>query len=107
MGSRTLSGIRTSNYCGEKIAKHQGRTPAVVAVAIALAALLASLEVGCGGRSNSPLSTIPTPTPTPSPTSPATGFPTFNHVFLVVEENHSFSEVIGNSSMPYFNSLAS
>jgi phosphatidylinositol-3-phosphatase len=106
MGSQTLSGIRTSNYCVEKIAKHQGRTPAVVAVAIALAALLGSLEVGCGGRSNSPLSTIPTPTPTPSPTSPATGFPTFNHVFLVVEENHSFSEVIGNSSMPYFNSLA-
>jgi acid phosphatase len=26
---------------------------------------------------------------------------------LVVEENHSYSEVIGNSSMPYFNSLAS
>lgn len=26
---------------------------------------------------------------------------------LVVEENHSFSEVIGNSAMPYFNSLAS
>lgn len=26
---------------------------------------------------------------------------------LVVEENHSYPEVIGNSSMPYFNSLAS
>lgn len=26
---------------------------------------------------------------------------------IVVEENHSYSEVIGNSSMPYFNSLAS
>jgi phosphatidylinositol-3-phosphatase len=29
------------------------------------------------------------------------------HVFLVVEENHSFSDVIGSSSMPYLNSLAS
>lgn len=29
------------------------------------------------------------------------------HVVLVVEENHSYSEVIGNSAMPYFNSLAS
>jgi hypothetical protein len=28
-------------------------------------------------------------------------------VFLIVEENHSYSEVIGNSSMPYLNGLAS
>jgi acid phosphatase len=33
--------------------------------------------------------------------------PTADHVFLVVLENHSFSEVIGSSSMPYLNSLAS
>jgi len=32
---------------------------------------------------------------------------TFNHVVLIVEENHSYSDVIGNSAMPYFNSLAS
>lgn len=41
-----------------------------------------------------------------SPVSTAST-PTFSHVFLVVEENHSYSEVIGNSSMPYLNSLAS
>jgi acid phosphatase len=28
-------------------------------------------------------------------------------VFLVVEENHSYSDVIGNSAMPYLNGLAS
>jgi acid phosphatase len=28
-------------------------------------------------------------------------------VFLVVEENHSYSDVIGNSAMPYLNALAS
>jgi phosphatidylinositol-3-phosphatase len=28
------------------------------------------------------------------------------HVVVVVEENHSYSSVIGNSSMPYLNSLA-
>jgi phosphatidylinositol-3-phosphatase len=33
--------------------------------------------------------------------------PQFAHVFLLVEENHSYSSVIGNSSMPYLNSLAS
>jgi phospholipase C len=32
--------------------------------------------------------------------------PLFGHVVLVVEENHSYSEVIGNSAMPYLNSLA-
>ena len=33
--------------------------------------------------------------------------PQFSHVFIVLEENHSFSDVIGNSNMPYLNSLAS
>ncbi|HET9183431.1 MAG TPA: alkaline phosphatase family protein [Candidatus Angelobacter sp.] len=33
--------------------------------------------------------------------------PKSNHVVVVVEENHSYSSVIGNSSMPFFNSLAS
>jgi len=33
--------------------------------------------------------------------------PTFSHVFVVVEENTNYSSVIGNSSMPYLNSLAS
>jgi acid phosphatase len=32
--------------------------------------------------------------------------PNSSHVFIVVEENHSSSSVIGSSSMPYFNSLA-
>jgi len=33
--------------------------------------------------------------------------PTFNHVFIVVEENTNYSSVIGNHSMPYLNALAS
>lgn len=33
--------------------------------------------------------------------------PTFSHVILVIEENHSYSEVIASSAMPYLNSLAS
>src|SRR5438105_9706815 len=32
--------------------------------------------------------------------------PQSGHVFLVMEENHSYSSVIGSSSMPYFNALA-
>jgi hypothetical protein len=34
------------------------------------------------------------------------GAPQFGHVFLVLEENHSYASVIGSSSMPYLNSLA-
>ena len=33
--------------------------------------------------------------------------PQFTHEFIVLEENHSFSDVIGSSSMPYLNGLAS
>ena len=32
--------------------------------------------------------------------------PQSNHVVVVVEENHSYSSVIGNTAMPYLNSLA-
>jgi acid phosphatase len=38
--------------------------------------------------------------------SGGSGLPEFSHVFIVVEENHSFSDVIGNASMPYLNGLA-
>jgi acid phosphatase len=51
---------------------------------------------GCGGTSRSMM--------TPSG---GTAVPAQDHVFLVVLENHSFSQVIGSPSMPYLNSLAS
>jgi acid phosphatase len=35
-----------------------------------------------------------------------TNVPQFAHVFIVVEENHSFQQVIGQPSMPVLNSLA-
>jgi hypothetical protein len=33
--------------------------------------------------------------------------PSFTHVFVVLEENTNYADVIGNKSMPYLNSLAS
>jgi len=50
---------------------------------------------GCGGGSQS--------------TAPLTSNKSiqFSHVFVLVEENHSFADVIGNSNMPYLNGLAS
>ena len=62
-----------------------------------LAVLLTALVMhmtGCGGHG---LSQTPV----------SAGQPTFSHVIVVVEENHSYSDVIGNSSLPYLNGLAS
>jgi phospholipase C len=58
----------------------------------------AVLQLACGGSGSGNTITVQTPVPS--------GQPTFSHVVLLVEENHSYSEVIGNSSMPYLNSLA-
>jgi acid phosphatase len=44
--------------------------------------------------------------PGPPPPASAT-VPQFGHLVVVVGENHSYYEVIGNSAMPYLNSLAS
>src|SRR5438270_12727639 len=33
--------------------------------------------------------------------------PVSNHVYVVFEENSNYSDIIGNGSMPYLNSLAS
>jgi len=55
--------------------------------------------VGCGGTSG-----------VSSPFAPSQGSPNaapqFSQVVLVVEENHSYSDVIGNPNMPFLNSLA-
>lgn len=56
--------------------------------------MVAGLELACGSGGVKQV------------TAPA-GAPTFDHVVLVVEENHSYSDVIGTSAMPYLNSLAS
>lgn len=65
----------------------------------------ATLQFGCGGGGNS---ATPTTTTTTTGTDPAStnGIPHFSHVFLIIEENHSYSEVIGNTNMPYLNGLA-
>ena len=53
-------------------------------------AIVVSLSLGCGD------STAPR----------AGGGPSFNHVYIVVEENTDYTSVIGSSSMPYLNGLA-
>ncbi|HXA85999.1 MAG TPA: alkaline phosphatase family protein, partial [Candidatus Dormibacteraeota bacterium] len=50
---------------------------------------------GCGGVSSKQVTTMPPPAAA-----------TADHVFVVMLENHSFGQVIGNPVMPYLNGLA-
>src|SRR5713101_7816488 len=44
--------------------------------------------------------------PPPTASQPQTSTPSFSNVFLILEENHSFSDVVGNTkAMPYLNRL--
>jgi hypothetical protein len=63
--------------------------------------LLLAAMTGCGGSS------VGSPRPTQPPPSSSGSVPQFGHVVMVLEENHDYSEVIGNSAMPYLNSLVS
>lgn len=62
--------------------------------------LFAALGLACGGGTGVSIGPPPVQTPVPA------NQPTFSHVVLVVEENHSYPDVIGNPAMPYINSLA-
>ena len=63
--------------------------------------LMLGVTVGCS------MSSASGPRPSGPRPPPSGTVPQFGHVALVVEENHSYSEVIGNSAMPYLNSLVS
>jgi phosphatidylinositol-3-phosphatase len=68
-----------------------------------LCAFLLLLASACGGG---PSSSAPNSRAS-EPVQNAATVPPSTHVFIVLEENRSYSSVIGNSSMPYVNSLAS
>src|SRR5262249_25692950 len=65
-------------------------------VSMCVLVLAAVVNISCGG-SSSPGSTA---------SSQDGSIPLVSHVFLLVEENHSYNSVIGNPTMPYTNSLA-
>jgi Phosphoesterase family. len=60
--------------------------------------------------STAPSTTTAPSTPASTPTSPGSGFrastgPALQHLVIVMEENHSYSDIAGNSSAPYLNEL--
>jgi|CZKJ01.1.fsa_nt_gi acid phosphatase len=70
----------------------------------------AILQCSCGGGSAASSGGVTSgggTTGSGGSTGSGTSIPKFTHAFLVIEENHSYSAVIGSSSMPYLNGLAS
>jgi acid phosphatase len=66
------------------------------------AALIALVLAACGSGSGSGA-----PPTARHPSVPvATAAKPFAHIVVVVEENHSYGEIVGNPSAPYFNHLA-
>lgn len=91
--------------------------PGAAAAAIGLLAVLSSCTSAAhsgpssgGGRptgvGTSQISQS-TAQPGSSPQTASTRTASAPHIMVIVEENHSFGEIIGNSAMPFFNSLAS
>lgn len=77
-----------------------------IAGLLVLSYLVATL-ISCGGRGTSPTSanTVGPPSAPGSPSAPLSSSQ-IGPVVMVVEENHSYEQVIGNPVMPYLNSLA-
>ena len=83
-----------------------------------ISALLLWLGVAC--QSPAPAKVVVTPTGAatiqpsqtpatailPDPTTAATTLPRPSHVVIVIEENHSYADIIGSADAPYINSLA-
>jgi phosphatidylinositol-3-phosphatase len=97
--------------------------PSVLGLAVLLAAVVVA---GCGGDAAKPSTTaVPAASRTAGSTpgsagpsgsaagtlgagasSTATAVPRFDHIVVVVLENHAYSQIVGSSSAPYLNSLA-
>lgn len=76
----------------------------LVAPAAARAALVVLAVLACGQRTPPRFRGVPWAAY--GPPGPPGPLPSFGHVFVVVEENANYAAVIGDTSMPYLNSLA-
>ncbi len=78
---------------------------ATLASSVTWTGAMATFELAATSPTPTP-SPTGTPTPTPSPTTTPPSGPA--HIMLIVEENRSYGDIIGNTgSAPYLNTLAS
>jgi phosphatidylinositol-3-phosphatase len=93
--------VSNANQAQQRTMMHSSPDPRVFGLFCLTIALLTA--VNCGGASSTSSSGG---TSTSGGGSAPASLPQFGHVVLVVEENHGYSDVIGNPAMPYLNSLA-
>jgi acid phosphatase len=79
-----------------------GSFPATGSVTVKPSMTTTYTAVASGPGGTATATTVVTLTTSTPPSVPAS-----NHVFLLVEENHRYSDVIGSGAMPYLSSLAS
>jgi hypothetical protein len=89
-----LTAVLTAG-CGTGPPKSAGTAPPTAS----RTAAATDLASGTGAPSTAAPSTAARP-------SHATAIPRFDHIVLVVLENHAYSQIIGRSNAPYLNSLA-
>jgi hypothetical protein len=77
-----------------------------IGLLVLLVCMLASCGTSGSNGGNNPLASLDMSPCQQAAPSTSSSVPASSHVFLVVEENTSYSDVIGSSSMPYLNSLA-
>jgi len=83
-------------------------------LALLVAAAAAAVAASCSSSSARPparpahATSRPAPTPASSPSSAraAGQAPRYAHIVVVIEENHSYPEIIGSPAAPYINALA-
>jgi phosphatidylinositol-3-phosphatase len=73
-------------------------------------ALLCCVALGvaaCGSASGTPIdASTPTASQSTAASRPPSALPAFDHIVVVVEENHGYSEIVGSPDAPYINALA-
>jgi phospholipase C len=73
-----------------------------LSIALALACGVPALAVGAGTAVSSAAPAVPAAT---SMCGTATKAPTYKHVVIIMEENFSYSSIVGSSQAPYINSV--
>jgi hypothetical protein len=93
---------RGANLAGGKLHPNAGIFPGMIQRALSILALFSFLIfTGCGGGKGTGFQFNSTGSNTGTSTQHST-----QHVVVVVFENQNYSDVVGSSSMPYWNSLA-
>ena len=89
----------------ERIRHRRWRLGRLASSCLIAAGLSLGVGVGAGQAANAQPATTATTTATTATTT-ATTTPSLSHVFVIMEENNGFHDVIGNPAAPNLNYLA-